>query len=82
MRSFSIKFFCRVRDVLKHSIIAHACGSDNMQEGSHSLDRNPELPIGLMSANNLFTTFKTFSISYFDTGFFGKTVISSINSFR
>uniref|UniRef100_A0A2H1V369 SFRICE_007345 n=1 Tax=Spodoptera frugiperda TaxID=7108 RepID=A0A2H1V369_SPOFR len=65
---------CGTKDLtslLKHSIVAHACGTGNMQDGSHVLDRTPELPLGLMAGNDVYTSFRAFNLSYYETGVFG-----------
>ncbi|KAJ8718256.1 hypothetical protein PYW08_002493 [Mythimna loreyi] len=60
-----------ITELMRHSIVAHACGTDNMQEGSHSMDVIPEYPLGVLSAGDLYTTFRAFNISYYETGVFG-----------
>uniref|UniRef100_A0A2A4JJ05 Peptidase M16 N-terminal domain-containing protein n=1 Tax=Heliothis virescens TaxID=7102 RepID=A0A2A4JJ05_HELVI len=58
-------------NLIKHSIIAHACGTVNVQDGSHHMDRTPQQPLGLMSGEDVHTTYRAFNISYYDTGVFG-----------
>nr|XP_021196906.2 cytochrome b-c1 complex subunit 2, mitochondrial [Helicoverpa armigera] len=62
---------CDLPSLLKHSIIAHACGTGNVQDGSHHMDRTPQQPLGLMSGEDVHTTYRAFNISYADTGVFG-----------
>ncbi|KAH9640202.1 hypothetical protein HF086_008438 [Spodoptera exigua] len=63
--------FIFIRCLLQHAIIAHACGTGNMQDGTHVLDRTPEHPLGLMSGDDVHTTYRAFNLSYYETGIFG-----------
>ncbi|XP_045450205.1 probable mitochondrial-processing peptidase subunit alpha-1, mitochondrial [Melitaea cinxia] len=60
-----------ITNLYKHAIIASACGTGNMQQGQHELDRIPQPPLGFMSGDDIFTNFRAFNISYADTGIFG-----------
>ncbi|KAJ0175350.1 hypothetical protein K1T71_009491 [Dendrolimus kikuchii] len=62
---------CEISCLIKHAIVAAACGTGSMQVGQHVLDRTPQHPLGLMSGNDIFTEYKAFNISYSDTGVFG-----------
>ncbi|CAH2269557.1 jg8302 [Pararge aegeria aegeria] len=55
---------------VKHAIVASACGTGNMTQGQHSLDRTPQGPIGMLSQGDLFADYGAFNISYADTGIF------------
>ncbi|XP_072938117.1 cytochrome b-c1 complex subunit 2, mitochondrial-like [Epargyreus clarus] len=65
---------CGTKDLanlLKHAIIAAACGTGNVQMGQHDLDRTLQPPLGLMAGADFFTEYKAFNISYAETGLFG-----------
>ncbi|XP_004925096.1 cytochrome b-c1 complex subunit 2, mitochondrial isoform X1 [Bombyx mori] len=62
---------CDVPCLFKHAIIAAACGTGNMQAGQHGTDRTPQPPLGLMAGDDIFTEYKTFNLSYCETGIFG-----------
>lgn len=60
------------RCLIKHAIVAEACGTGNMQNGLHLMDRTPQQPLGLMAGEDVHTDYRAFNISYKDTGVFGK----------
>ncbi|XP_059047409.1 cytochrome b-c1 complex subunit 2, mitochondrial-like [Achroia grisella] len=62
---------CDINSLLKHAIVAAACGTGNMQVGQHSLDRTPQPPLGTMAGEDVHTEYKAFNISYKETGLFG-----------
>ncbi|XP_030028832.2 cytochrome b-c1 complex subunit 2, mitochondrial isoform X1 [Manduca sexta] len=57
--------------LLKHAIVAEACGTANMQDGMHDLDRTPQPPLGLVAGDDVYTQYRMFNISYRETGVFG-----------
>ncbi|KAL0870266.1 hypothetical protein ABMA27_005297 [Loxostege sticticalis] len=62
---------CDISCLLKHCIVASACGTGHIQVGQHDMDRTPQPPLGLMAGNDIYTEYKAFNISYFDLGIFG-----------
>ncbi|XP_028156723.1 cytochrome b-c1 complex subunit 2, mitochondrial-like [Ostrinia furnacalis] len=62
---------CDISCLLKHSIVAAACGTGNIQLGQHDMDRTQQPPLGLMAGNDIYTDYKAFNLSYFDQGIFG-----------
>ncbi|XP_075979748.1 cytochrome b-c1 complex subunit 2, mitochondrial-like [Anticarsia gemmatalis] len=62
---------CDMNCLIKHAIIAEACGAGNTQTGQHSYDRMPLTPLALMAGDDLHTEYKAFNISYQETGVFG-----------
>ncbi|XP_026727582.1 cytochrome b-c1 complex subunit 2, mitochondrial-like isoform X2 [Trichoplusia ni] len=38
-----------IKNLIMHAIVASACGTENIQDGLHCLDRTPQQPLGLMS---------------------------------
>ncbi|KAM3958500.1 LOW QUALITY PROTEIN: cytochrome b-c1 complex subunit 2, mitochondrial [Aphomia sociella] len=61
---------CDISSLMKHAIVAAACGTGNMQVGQHDLDRTPQ-PLGMMVGDDVYTDYKAFNISYKETGLFG-----------
>ncbi|XP_068622810.1 cytochrome b-c1 complex subunit 2, mitochondrial-like [Battus philenor] len=55
---------------LKHALVAMACGVDYAQVGQHTLDRIAQTPLCSM-ADDLYTEYRAFNISYSETGLFG-----------
>ncbi|XP_047506217.1 probable mitochondrial-processing peptidase subunit alpha-2, chloroplastic/mitochondrial [Pieris napi] len=57
--------------LLKHAIIAAACGTGSVQSGQHDIDCTPQGPLGHMAGADIHTKFRAFNIAYYDTGVFG-----------
>ncbi|CAH0587846.1 unnamed protein product [Chrysodeixis includens] len=62
---------CDITNLIMHSIIASACGTENIQDGLHALDRTRQQPLGRMAGGDIYTDYKAFNLSYMDTGVFG-----------
>ncbi|XP_053611804.1 cytochrome b-c1 complex subunit 2, mitochondrial-like [Plodia interpunctella] len=62
---------CDITNLLKHAIIAAACGVGPLAMGQHSTDNTPQPPLGMMVGGDPHTFYKAFNISYAETGIFG-----------
>ncbi|RVE40855.1 hypothetical protein evm_014495 [Chilo suppressalis] len=62
---------CDLACLLKHAIIAEACGTGAVATGQHREDRAPHGPLGTMAGGDVYTEYRAFNVSYFDIGIFG-----------